>query len=589
MSWFNNIKVGAKVFIASFVFIVLIVLISVVSIISLQNSDKAFNNFYENRFVRVVYMDAIARDILQIRINMLQVQRAAINGDNEEIKNRNENTAELVKHYSEYWIKYQEGREASARGKELTASYEGALAKMVSSRQQFNKAIEEHNIEVVQTSIDEWAIHYGELRDTINSLIELEEQAGLSLREEVNKETVFTRILTLVLFACSLLVAGIVTVILSRAISKPVQKGLAFATELAEGNFVKRIDLNQKDELGMLGNSLNSAAEDLEQTIAEVVIGTQNLSQAIQEISSGNENLSQRTSEQASSLEEIASTIEESGATINQNADNSNEANKLSQQTSEIAREGGLIMQDAVLAINEINESSNKIAEIISVINEISFQTNLLALNAAVEAARAGEQGRGFAVVAGEVRNLAQRSGNAAKEITNLINDSLSKVQKGTDLANKSGESLKEIIAAVENVTKLVSEIAASSDEQKQGTSQINVAVAELDTMTQQNASLVEEIASASEEMANQSQGLLSMVEKFKIGDRFLGGSQSRSQIHLKSKSQKTTQAPQPRPSDEKNQSVQKAEPLPTPTAVKNNSSGREIEDILTQEGFEEF
>jgi len=175
------------------------------------------------------------------------------------------------------------------------------------------------------------------------------------------------------------------------------------------------------------------------------------------------------------------------------------------------------VVDDAVEAINRINESGKKIGEIISMINDISFQTNLLALNAAVEAARAGESGRGFAVVAGEVRNLAQRSGNAAKEISELINESVNRVEKGTELVNKSGDSLRDIIQSVQQVSQLVSEIAAASEEQRQGVDQINVAVADMDTMTQQNAALVEETASASEEMANQAQELVGMMERFVI------------------------------------------------------------------------
>lgn len=244
------------------------------------------------------------------------------------------------------------------------------------------------------------------------------------------------------------------------------------------------------------------------------------------------------------------------------------------------------MVYEAVSAINDISESSKKIEDIINVINEISFQTNLLALNAAVEAARAGEQGRGFAVVAGEVRNLAQRSGTAAKEIAELIKDSRGKVEKGTDLANKSGEALKMIVDSVRSVGKYVSEIAAASEEQRQGVSQINVAVEELDSMTQQNAGFVEETASASEEMSNQAQELLAMMEKFKIREELKTETYSakHKELHLKS-----AQTKKPVLDGRKEKSAA-AQTQGSPKAAEKSSGQKgSIEDILTNEGFEEF
>ncbi|MDY6935467.1 MAG: methyl-accepting chemotaxis protein [Spirochaetota bacterium] len=320
-------------------------------------------------------------------------------------------------------------------------------------------------------------------------------------------------------------------------------KMVEVTNSIAEGDLTVNVSekiTDRDDAVGALAKALSKMVDDLSSIISNVVISAQNLAQAVEQISSGNQNLSQRTSEQASSLEEIASTIEETTATIKQNAENANEANDMSSKSSQLADDGGRLVTEAVTSINEINQSSQKIGDIISVINDISFQTNLLALNAAVEAARAGEQGRGFAVVAGEVRNLAQRSGNAAKEISVLIKDSLDKVENGTELVNKSGEALKEIIDSVKKVGKVITEIAAASQEQKQGVDQINTAVGEMDSMTQQNASLVEETASASEEMANQAQDLLGLVENFKLkedtnrGRGSMEHSAKRQELHLK-------------------------------------------------------
>ena len=352
-------------------------------------------------------------------------------------------------------------------------------------------------------------------------------------------------------------------------------------TAMAQGNLTLRYNgVKRGDEIGEITKAMNDSMSQFEQVIAEIIAGSQNLGQAVQEIAGGNENLSQRTSEQASSLEEVASTIEEATASIKQNVDNAITANKKAVESSRMAEDGGRVVADAVNAINDVSQYSKKIGDIISVINEIAFQTNLLALNAAVEAARAGEQGRGFAVVAGEVRNLAQRAGSSAKEIGQLIKDSVDKVAVGTELANKSGEALKEIIQSVKSVGQMVAEISAASEEQKRGVDQINLAIAELDTMTQQNAALVEETASASEEMSNQSQELQVMMERFKIRDDVRGGvfSKKRKELHLHTEIAGSEHAKKDGGNGKKKIS-----------AATIQSGSKDIKDILTKEGFEEF
>lgn len=359
-----------------------------------------------------------------------------------------------------------------------------------------------------------WVLGTGNYVDDIEKIV--------AVQEAENKAYIQT------LFITVLAVAGVMTVIIvilsiffGNSIAMPIIESASVANKLASGDLTSRIDKKysaRKDEVGTLVNSINTANENLEKMIASIISAMQNLYYATEQISDGNLNLSQRTTEQASSLEEIASTIEETTATISQNTENARHANNTSIESSRFAEKGGELVGDAVSSINEISESSKKIGEIISVINEIAFQTNLLALNAAVEAARAGEQGRGFAVVAGEVRNLAQRAGTAAKQIGELIRESIGKIEKGTEQANNSGEAIKDIIKSVKNVTQLISEITAASDEQKSGIDQINTAVMDLDSMTQQNAALVEETASASEEMSSQALELMtSMTKTFRI------------------------------------------------------------------------
>lgn len=287
----------------------------------------------------------------------------------------------------------------------------------------------------------------------------------------------------------------------------------------AEGDLTQQIENNYVGLFEQLKNDINTTAQKLTEIMTVILRTAAAVSHAAAEISQGNISLSQRTEEQATSLEETAANMEQMTGTIQQNADNAQYATQLATSARERAEKGGDVVSATVHAMTEISHSSQKIADIIGVIDEIAFQTNLLALNAAVEAARAGEHGRGFAVVASEVRNLAQRSANAAKEIKGLIKDSVVKVEEGTKLANQSGETLKEIVLAVTKVSDIIVEIAAASHEQSSGIHQVNQSIAQMDEMTQKNAALVEEAASASSVMKEQAQSLKEQVAFFKVGE----------------------------------------------------------------------
>jgi len=286
---------------------------------------------------------------------------------------------------------------------------------------------------------------------------------------------------------------------------------------MANGDLSKRIEQEYQGSFEKLKRDANATADKLTEVINRINSSATLVASGAEEISQGNADLSQRTEEQASSLEETASSMEEMTSTVRQNADNAKEVNELAEETRAKAQKGGEVVNRAVTSMSAINESSKKIADIISVIDEIAFQTNLLALNAAVEAARAGEQGRGFAVVAGEVRNLAQRSAAAAKEIKELIRDSVGKVEDGTLLVNESGSTLQEIVTAVQRVTAMISDIAQASEEQSSGIEQVNKAIAQMDEMTQQNAALVEEASAAGESMAEQANDMRRLLNFFSL------------------------------------------------------------------------
>ncbi len=319
------------------------------------------------------------------------------------------------------------------------------------------------------------------------------------------------------------LVAVIISIIMGFLILRSVNKQLGsdpadlvlISESLANGDLDMKLDKGAGGVYGAIGQTVQKLLE----IISGIKSGASEVSIASEQVSQGNANLSQRTQEQASSLEEVASSMEEMTGTVNQNSENAQHANQLAIAAREQADLGGQVVGEAVTAMSEINDASKHIADIISVIDEIAFQTNLLALNAAVEAARAGEQGRGFAVVASEVRNLAGRSATAAKEIKDLIHNTVGKVENGSRLVSESGGALSEIVDSVKKVSDIVAEIAAASKEQSDGINQVNKALLQMDEMTQQNASLVEEAAAASEAMGAQAQELDALVSFFKLNE----------------------------------------------------------------------
>ncbi|MGZ8294282.1 MAG: methyl-accepting chemotaxis protein [Telluria sp.] len=311
----------------------------------------------------------------------------------------------------------------------------------------------------------------------------------------------------------------LVIFLVSRAISAPVARAALMLGEIADGkgDLTRRMPVEGHDEVGQLAEAFNRFLSSLNRTMSEVRGSTNAIASASSEIAAGNMNLSGRTEAQASSLEETAAAMEELTSTVKQNAENARQANQLVMAASDQAEKGGQVVGEVVLTMGSITDSSRKIVDIIGVIDGIAFQTNILALNAAVEAARAGEQGRGFAVVASEVRNLAQRSASAAKEIKELIGDSVSKVEAGSRLVDTAGATMGEIVSSVQRVADLMGEIASASNEQSQGIGQVNQSISEMDDVTQQNAALVEEAAAAAQSLQEQSARLAEVVAVFKL------------------------------------------------------------------------
>jgi len=323
---------------------------------------------------------------------------------------------------------------------------------------------------------------------------------------------------TVVVIGTSLLAAVAIAVLITRSITGPIGRAVTIARNVADGDLTSAVErVAGNSEIAQLLDALSNMNSKLTAIVSEVVESSDSIATASSQIASGNIDLSQRTEEQASSLEQTAASMEQLTSAVKQNADNASQGNRLAVDASTVAIRAGEVVERVVETMKDIKVGTERMSDIIAMIEGIAFQTNILALNAAVEAARAGDQGRGFAVVAGEVRVLAQRSGAAAKEIKALISDAVEEMQKGSTLVEEAGTTMQQVVSSVKNVTSLMVEISAASDEQHKGIKQVSQAVTQMDEVTQQNAALVEEAAAAAQSMASQSSGLRTLMSFFRI------------------------------------------------------------------------
>ncbi|MDH1525237.1 methyl-accepting chemotaxis protein [Achromobacter mucicolens] len=354
-------------------------------------------------------------------------------------------------------------------------------------------------------------------RTAVDNVLQFTDTRTDELIAQAETDHNISRTVTIVMLAIALVLALGCWIFISRTVLRPLHEAGDHFEKISAGDFTGRIEVRSTNEIGHLFGAIKRMQESLTRTVASVRRGVEEINLGAREISAGNTDLSSRTEQQAASLEETAASMEELASTVKQNADNARQANQLAASASDVAERGGSAVSEVVNTMQEISASSRKISEIVSVIDGIAFQTNILALNAAVEAARAGEQGKGFAVVAGEVRSLAQRSAQAAKEIKGLIEDSVTKVGAGSQQVERAGSTMQEIVASVKRVTDIMGEISAASEEQSSGIDQVNRAVSQMDEVTQQNAALVEEAAAAAGSLQEQAQRLAEAVAVFKI------------------------------------------------------------------------
>jgi len=497
---FMNLKISTRLTLAFAVVVLITLAISVLSYTRMGLMNQNTNKIVSDLYPKTKLANDIIGNVNQIS---LEVRNSLLFIDAQMIKNEISNIRENQKKNS-VLIDQIESESGIGEGRDL-------INKIKESRQKFNVSLDKlldlgssDGAAATQYLINEFrgvnAEYLGYIEELIKYQGELMTQGGNASMDSYTSSRNFLIVMTVL---CALL-SAILAFWLIRSIIHNLQQAVEIATKVADGDLTQHIEVTSRDETGLLLQALKDMVNRLTGIVTGVRITTDSIGTASREIAQGNADLSQRTEEQASSLEETASSMEELTSTVRQNAENAKQANQLAANASDIAVKGGQVVNEVVHTMGLISTSSKKIMDIISVIEGIAFQTNILALNAAVEAARAGEQGRGFAVVAAEVRNLAQRSAAAAKEITTLIKDSVDKVDIGSRQVDQAGETMNEIVSAVKRVTDIMAEIAAASNEQSSGIEQVNQALVQMDEVTQQNAALVEQAAASAEAMEEQ-------------------------------------------------------------------------------------
>ena len=493
----------------------LLLMVGGIGLYGVTKGDQALNTVYSQRTVPITLLSEI--QYLQLR-SQLALSLAQLEATDKQTaissKIVEDNTAQANK----LWEQYR-AVDLSAEEEKLAEAY------WDNQKQYLQQAIQPALAQLQANELfaanalmsDKVRPMFEAMREKSNALMDVLVQGTKKEYENSSRRNTVIRTVSLVALLAGLAIAVLFGWRLMKGITGPLDQAVGIANAVANGNLSQHIPTHGTDEISALLRALSSMQQGLVNVVSSVRKGSEGVATACSEIAQGNHDLSTRTEHQASALEETAASMEELSSTVHQNADSAREANQLAKQASAVATRGGSVVGQVVETMKGINDSSRKIADIISVIDGIAFQTNILALNAAVEAARAGEQGRGFAVVASEVRSLAGRSAAAAKEIKTLISVSVERVELGSTLVDQAGTTMQEVVSAIRRVTDIMGEISAASSEQSSGVAQVGEAVTQMDQVTQQNAALVEEMAAAASSLQSQAEDLVQSVSVFTL------------------------------------------------------------------------
>ncbi|MBG7621184.1 MCP four helix bundle domain-containing protein [Herbaspirillum sp. AP02] len=514
---FSNLSITTRLAFAFSILILVIAAIVTLGLIRLGDINKALDLVVNDRYKKIALINTISGKIDDVAIAVRnQLLTSSPEQAAREQKVVNDLSLQVTAHLKEL------------DGVLINPAARAQLANVMKARDEYaaqRREVEALNakgqrdaaIELLITKVGALQkAYFGELDNLADTQQKMMDQSVIDAESAYNT----TRLIMLVSGLVSALFAASIAWTISRSITRPLNRAVEVAETVAAGDLTAVIAAHSTDETGRLLQALAAMNQKLKAIVLEVRRGTDSMVTASTQIATGNLDLSSRTEEQASALEETASSLEQLTSSVKQNADHTRKSSDLASNATQVANQGGQAVKQVVQTMGAINDSSRKIVDIISVIDGIAFQTNILALNAAVEAARAGEQGRGFAVVASEVRGLAQRSATAAKEIKELINDSVSQVTSGTELVAQAGSTMDEVVHSIEQVSHIVGEISAATREQSDGIEQVNQAIMQMDNTTQQNAALVEEAAAASQALQDQAQRLLDLVSVFRLDEK---------------------------------------------------------------------